>query len=570
MQNQDFKQIMQLETDVTNKLLSYMHSKVNFMDVFKKFDHTEFLNIRDGNIALNIWLSIDYVDKSGKRFVEKMLDDESLYLTKTEKEILNEKANSFVSLYEIMAFEADHLVLRDVLNDREYKVLEPSVHKVLEIGEFLFTRIGRVLDNYIFMGDINYLPAIVKDYFLEELLIDYNLLRKDNNYLTMIEYLKDYSLNLYRIYNDILIDIVDGDGDIYSPVLDELEEFEEFLLAKYNDTGVKKHLNNLTNIFDYVFSDNDMSLYDIDDLDLKSFFNEAIKDGFINSQEELNSYITTLKTYLYFLSIGDPEYRESYNTMLAISKNRFKYLNKLDTQNSFALDKNLASSISFKLNEQALSLLMDYDKFILYISDTNLKLTSTKKHIRRKDLLQLNQLFDNECVIDSKAPNQKDFILINLFFYASLKNNVFVIQGNDLQITNKGYSLLRLSDEEKYALLVQYLLGKDFIRLLYGSSSNFIIENTKNSIIEILSSLKVDKQYTIDEFPLHHNYVFHDYVNYLLVFGLMTISFQPTLIGITNLGKKALKYLAQKKDISKHTEIIKLDDFKRIKNNMEG
>lgn len=569
MQDNNFKEIMQLDIDITNKLLSYMQARISFVDVFDKFD-TQFLHAKDGNLALNIWLSIDYVDKNGKNFVEKMLADKSLSLTKTEKEILNEKANSFVSLYEIRGFETDHVLLRDILNNKEYKLLEPSIHKIIKIGGFLFTRIGKVLDNYIFMGDINYLPSQVKDYFLEELLIDYNLIRKDKNHLTMIEYLKEYSLNLYRIYNEILIDIVDDDGDIHSLVFDELDEFEEFLLAKYDDIGVKKHLNNLINIFDYVLSDNEMTLYDIDDLDLDSFFNEAIKDSFINSQEEFNSYITTLKSYLQFLSIGDPQYRESYDNMLVISKDRFKYLSKLDTQNSFTLDRNLASSISFRLNEQAISLLMDYDKFILYISDANLKLTSSKKHLKRRDLLQLNQIFDNESVVDSKAPNQKDFILINLFFYVSLKNNIFEIQDNDLIVTNKGFSLIRLADEEKYALLVQYLLGKDFMKLLYSSSNNYIIENTKNEIIEILSTLKADNQYAVDETPLNLSFVFNDYVNYLLVFGLMTISFQPTLIGITSLGKNVFKYITHKKDMVRNTGIIKLDDFKRIKNNMEG
>ena len=207
MQKQNFKKIMQLEIDVTNKLLSYMHSKIDLMEIFKNLD-IDFLHDKDekSSLAFNIWLSVDYIDKDGKNFVEKMLEDKSISLTNVERQILQEKAKSFVSLYEIMSFENHFVVLKDILDNREYHVLEPNIHNLIETGEFLFTRIGNVLDNNIFMGDINYVPSLVKDYFLEELLIDYNLIRKDQKNLSMVEYLKRYSLNLYKIYNETLID----------------------------------------------------------------------------------------------------------------------------------------------------------------------------------------------------------------------------------------------------------------------------------------------------------------------------------------------------------------------------
>lgn len=570
MQKQNFKKIMQLEIDVTNKLLSYMHSKIDLMEIFKNLD-IDFLHDKDekSSLAFNIWLSVDYIDKDGKNFVEKMLEDKSISLTNVERQILQEKAKSFVSLYEIISFENHFVVLKDILDNREYHVLEPNIHNLIETGEFLFTRIGNVLDNNIFMGDINYVPSLVKDYFLEELLIDYNLIRKDQKNLSMVEYLKRYSLNLYKIYNETLIDVIDSDGDINTLVFDELDEFEEFLLSKYKDIAVKKQLNNLTNIFDYALADNDMTLYDICNLDLENFFSEAIKDGFINSQEEFNSYITTIKNYLQFLSIGDPQYKDSYKNILMISKDRFKYMIKLDTNNSFNLDRDLASLITFMLNDQAISILMDYDKFILYISDTNIKLTSTKKHIKRKDLLQLNKLFDNEITFEKKAPNQEDFHLINLFFYASLNSKILEIRGNDLLITNKGFSLLRLSDEEKYVILVQYLLSKEFIKDVFNSQT-YIVEKSQDNIISELSKLKAEKLYIPDEFPLNRSIIFHNYFKYLLGFGLIKFNPEPILIGITNLGKKIFNYITEKKDMVKDTQIIRLDDFKRTKKNMEG
>ncbi|MDR7869442.1 MAG: hypothetical protein RIN55_01190 [Tissierellaceae bacterium] len=572
MQNQSFKDIMQLEVDVTNKLLTYMHSKIDILDILEELD-IDFSYMKDdrNNLALNIWLGVDYIDEEGKSFIDKLLEDKSVSLTKIEREILLEKSTSFVSLFEIIAFEDNHVILKDVLNSMEYCVLEPSIHNVIEMGEFLFTRIGNVLNNFIFMGDINYVPSLVKDIFLEELLLNYNLIRKEQTNLSMIDYLKRYSLNLYKIYNESLIDVIDSDGDINSFFFDELDEFEYFLLNKYKDVSVRKHITNLSNIFEYALADKDMTLYDIDKVNLNNFFSEAIKDGFINSHEDFNSYIATLKSYLQYLSIGDNQYKDSYSEILKISKDRFKYMSELDINNSFNLDRNLASLVTFNLDDQAISIVLDYDKFILYISDTDIKLTSTKKQIKRNDLININNMFENNIEIFKKAPNQEDFNLINLLFHASLNNGMFEIQGNDLILTNKGNSIIRLADEEKYALLVQYLLGNDFIAEVFNSEQPYIVEETKDNFIEKLSTLNVEKMYLVDELPLKFDFVFNNYINYLLDLGLILVSQGADVsIGVTNLGKKVFRYFNHEKKSVKDSQIIRLDDFKRSKINAEG
>lgn len=555
MQNQSFKDIMKLEINVTNKLLQYVHARIDILKILDELDlDYTFIQDERNSLAFNIWLCVDYVGKDGKTFIQKFISDKSNPLSEIERQILTEKSKSHVSLFEIISFENGNVLLKDILNNMEHKVLEPNINDVIEIGEFLFTRIGDVLNHKIFMGDINYVPSTVKDLFLEELLVDYNIVRKNQNNITMKEYLKRYSLGLYKMYNESLINAIDNDGDINSYLFDELDEFEIYLLGKYKGATVKKHLSNLTNIFEYALADNDMTLYDIDQLNLDKFFSGAIEEGFVNSHDEFNSYISTLKHYLKYLSISDSYYKDSYSDLLDISKNRFQYMNRLDVENSLNIDKNLASMASFGLNDRSLDLLLDFDKFILYISDTDLSLTSANKHIKRKDLIQLNDLFETYSLVDKKTPNQKDFPLINLFFYASLNVGAIRIEANNLVLTNKGLSLLRLSDEEKYALLLEYLFSKDFIKNRLTASNDYSIEIKWEGFMKSISDLNLN----------NYHYYFEQ-------FGLIKTGFRAeSAVTITSLGKKVFNYLNQKRNMVHNTEIIKLDEFKKSKINMEG
>lgn len=571
MQIQNFKDIMKLEINVTNKLLQYMHSKIDIIKILDQLDldHT-FIQDERNNLAFNIWLGVDYIGKDGKTFLEKFLSDKSNHLSEIEREILIEKGKSHVSLFEIVSFENGNVLLKDILNNIDHKVLEPNINDVIEIGEFLFTRIGQVLDHKIFMGDINYVPSTVKDLFLEELLVNYNMVIKDENHMTMKGYLKKYSLDLYKMYNESLISAIDNDGDINSHLFDELDEFEVYLLSKHKGLTVNKHLSNLTNIFEYALADNDMTLYDIDQLNLHKFFNDAIDESFINSHDEFNSYISTLKYYLKYLSMVDSYYKDSYSDILEISKNRFQYMKRFDLDNTLNIDKYITSIAGFGLNDKTLDLLLDYDKFILYISDKDLELTAANKHIKRKDLIQLNDLFEIYFPIDSKTPNQKDFPLINLFFYTSLSIGAIEIEGNNLILTNKGLSLLRLSDEEKYSLLLQYLFSKDFIKNTLPGLSDYSLDIKWEGFMKNISELNLNDKYPLEiylkEFEVLYNYHYH-----FEHFGLLRTRFRSeNSVTITSLGKKVFNYLIEKRSLDNSNKIIKLNEFKESKIKMEG
>lgn len=571
MQNYSFKDIMNLEINVTNKLLKYMYSKIDVLDFIENFDlDLSYIDDQRNNLAFNLWLSIDYTDKDGESFIEKFLKDDSSALTEMEKEILKEKSKSYISLFEILDFNKGHVILKDLLNNIEHTVLEPNIHKVIQVGDFLFTRIGKILDTTIFMGDINYVPSAVKDVFLEELLVDFNMVRKLNGDLSMMDYLKNYSLHIYKMYNDALLRVIDMNGDISSLLFDELDEFEFFLMNKYNGAAVKKHINNLTSFFEYTLEDKDLTLQDMDRVDFSSFFNEAIKEGFINSHEEFNSYLRTLKAYSHYLCLMDPHYRETYNRVLEISQNRFKYMYKIDTSNDPGIDKDLVSLINGYLNDEAIVSVLDFEKFILYIGDTNIKLTKTRKLLRRRDLIELNSILENSIVVDKRAPNQFDFPLINFFFHASLYLGIVEVEGTNLNLTKKGFNILRYSDEEKYSLLIQYLWSKVFIKDILSDSDTLIYDILRDKIVKNLADLKVGKEYSLNDTLAKLDGLLCPSMDYIVDLGLTRIQQDEDVVTVTNLGKRVFNYLQNGRRANKASEIIKLEDYRKASEFVEG
>src|SRR5699024_9787054 len=155
---------------------------------------------------------------------------------------------------------------------KEYKLCEPHLNNTIYEEEFLFSRIGKVLDIYNFIGDINYIPSSSKTIFLDKILKEFNHLRKENPSLTMKDYLKKYSLNIYKIYNESILDDMNIDGDIHSNLFDELEEFESYLMTKNKGSSIQKHLSNLVNIFEYYLSEKSITLKGLDQVDIHKLF----------------------------------------------------------------------------------------------------------------------------------------------------------------------------------------------------------------------------------------------------------------------------------------------------------
>lgn len=569
MQNLNYSQIQKIEMSATKKLLNYISTEMEFDNPLEdiEFFYPDFGEDKN-RVAFNIWLSIDFIGKAGKTFIEKFLEEHSAKLTNSEEEVLVERNKSNVSLFEITGVDGESIEIMDLLQNKFYTIWEPELSSMVHIDDIIFGRVGNLLGHLTFIGDINYLPVSTRSIFTEEIFFDFNHLRLKFPMLTIEQYLKKHSINLYKIYTNCMFEAMEMDEDITSTLYDELDEFEAYLQLNTPNIIVKKHIANLIDFFEYYLADEDYTLYDLDQISLNSFFIEAIQDGFISSHENLNAYISTLKNYIGFLSNINAEYKDIYKEILDISKSRFDLMKQFESVKSpFKIDRNLSNLISSQLNEDAVSLLMDFDKFMLYILDRPLDLTTKSKHIKRKNLLEINSILGVDQYLNKRSPNQEDFPLIHMFYNISIHLELFLIDGNTLSVAKKGSNYLRLRDEEKYTLFFQYIWGNDFILETSETNNKVIIENFKKDLINLLSSFIEGVNYGISlVLPVFSNKpeFFFEYHKYLQYLGFLECNLYPSYeIKVTPLGKSVIRFLKSKDEKTPECSIIYLESFKK-------
>ena len=568
-----YEQIQTIQEKTTKKLIDYINE---FIKKDKSLDSIEFyypnFDEQKTIIAFNIWVSIDYKTNYDKTFIEHMLEEKSNQLSNLEKQILIERNKSYVSLFEILKIKGEYIYLIDLLTRKKHTIWEPSMSNILKSSDLIFGRIGKVIHHKSFIGNISFLPSSVKDTFIEEVFLDYNYVRLKFAELSIYEYLKQYSVNLYRIYTECIYDVMEMDEDSTSILYDELEEFENYLQTQMPRQMIKKHITNLINIFEFYLIDKDMTLYDLDQIDFKYLLDKTISDGFISTQSELSSYISTFKKYLSYLKSKIPVYKKAYENILEISKNRFLYMDKFkQTHPPFEIDKRLSSRIANILNDKAFEFIMDYEKFILYIMSNPLKLTKKRKYIKRKDLLKINEIMENRKTITKKSPNQDDFPMLHLFYIFSLEYNIVKIKEDSLYITKKGSNFLKINDEEKYSLFIQYIWGNEFLSSISKTLNPNCLESTRKNILSLLSNLQENSFYKYNTLlPACVNFpeFFSTYYKYLELIGLLKYSYSPHLsIGITPFGKIVFKALTEgDNSIEDNFNVINLEDYKKTNN----
>ncbi len=569
MNNIDYKNIQTINVNVTKKLLKYISKEIQKEEVLDEiqFFHEDFV---DHNLAFNIWLSFDFMDKSGKSFIDKFLDKKGKLLTSNEREILIERNKSNISLFEVIEIDKEFIKVMDLFQHKYHTLWEPDLSAALNENDLIFGRVADLLGAMTFIGDINYLPISARDDFLRETLMDFNELRKTDASLTIQEYLKNNSMELYSIYTNCIYEIMEMEDDINSIFYDELNEFQGYLSVKSKSKRMKKHLLNLVDFFEYYLIERDLSLYDIDGIDFNMFFIEAIENSFILSLDDLNSYISTFKTYLLFLSNKDPIYKEAYKDILNISKSRFQIAKLFkDTDMPFKLDNKLCTALEGYLDDYSLLLTIDFDKLILYILNNPLDLTKTRKHIKRKDLLELNNIFEFYTETNKKAPNQIDFPLIDMFYNFALELNLVTIKSGAMFLTPRGSNYLRLRDEEKYTIFFNYIWDENLISRITGIDNIDRVKEYKSNLFHFLSSLKENVYYKVaDILPsvLLDKDFFPNYYPYLQYIKIIEYNLYPNYeIKITSLGKAILNYLNSKNRDTRKSSVISLDYFKNTK-----
>lgn len=569
-----YEQIQTIQEKTTKKLINYINE---FIKKDRSLDSIEFyypnFDEQKTIIAFNIWVSIDYKTDHNKTFIEHMLEEKSNQLSSLERQILIERNKSYISLFEILNIKGEYISLIDLLTRKKHTIWEPNMANILKSSDLIFGRIGNVLNHKSFIGNISFLPPSIKNTFIEEVFLDYNYTRLKFAELSITQYLKQYSVNLYRIYTECVYDVMEMDEDTTSILYDELEEFENYLQAQMPRQIIKKHITNLINLFEFYLIDEDMTLYDLDQIDFKYLLDEAIDDGLISTQSELSSYISTFKKYLGYLNLKTrtPIYKQAYEDILEISKNRFLYMDKFkEIHPPFNINRRLSSRIANILSNKAFEFIMDYERFILSTISNPLELTKKRKYIKRKDLIKLNEIMGNQSIITKKAPNQEDFPMLHLFYTFSLKYNLIKLKDDLLSITKKGSRFLRINDEEKYSLFVQYIWGDEFLSSISKTLDSNCLESTKKNILGLLNNLEENTFYrhkallpACIKFPEFLSI----YYKYLELMGLLKHNYSPhPSIAITPFGKIVFNVLAkQNKSIEYKAKIINLNNHQKTR-----
>lgn len=569
MKKLNYTKIQKLNLSVTKKLLEYISKEMEkpwIINELEFLDEDFFAH----NIAFDLWLSFDFLDNNGHSFIESYLNKYRDNLKSDEIKILESRNDSHISLFEIINIKDGSLLLKNLFENKEELVWEEELSEVVAIGDLIFSRTANLLGLNTFVGSISYLPDSVRDRFIREVFVDFNALREISPRLNMRAYLKNHSINLYTIYTNCVFEAIELEYDISSIVYDEIEEFQNYLHVKKKDAKINIIISNLIEFFEYYLAEENLTLYDIDQIDLNEFFNSAINDGFIMTSKVLNSYIYSFKIYLGFLTNINKKYKDSYDRILSISNMRFHFMNLLkQVKTPFRIDEKFCNTIKDEFNDFYSIPIVDFDKFILYMINSPVGLTAKTKKIQRSHLLEINDMLDLSQNIKKKAPNQIDFPLIEMYYNISLSLGLCRIKGNKMYITSKGSSFLKLRDEEKFTIFFEYIWSKEFVNTIYEIESERTYAKHKKNLLHFLSSLKKNEKHEMLEvFPktsLDSDFFFH-YYEYLNYIGIIEYSLYPTYeISVTSLGKTIVNYLLSKDSPSSNGKVIELDSIRENK-----
>lgn len=557
MQKLNYDLVHKLDIHTTNKLLDFINNDANAEDILKKIEVDFPFSLDDGNkLRLTSWISLDYIDEDGKTFIDKFL--ESDYVTSLERDILLNKNKSFISIFEILTISDEYMLVLDLLQNKEFTVWEKALNGFFDEGEILFSRIGKIFDEYTFMGDVSFLPKSVKDIFMEQYIIDLNEKRKDDPSLVVEDYLKKHSIEILIIYNNCILSVIDTDDDLDSSFYEDLDEFEGYLSTKIDIFKVKGHLANLIEFFDYYLAKDDLTLYNFKDVDLNDFFDMAIKDNIINSKESLNSYIDTFKKYLFFLSKNNKEFIESYNNIINISRNRFTLMSDLDNSDSLlSIDRNLEKEIENSLNEVSVTLILNFDKFLLYLIDGKIEVTPKRKSIKKKFLRKISYLLNDKDQNEDFEPSRSELFMIDVFYNISLQLNlVSLLEENIIKLNKAGIAFLNSKDGEKFSLILstvwKYLDSIDY----------------SDHILKFAMDLESHVSYDVKELISKYGGISKEVIDsheYFKILGLTESNYCPSYTWeITSLGKIVFDYYYDLKFTSKNDKIIDLNSYKQL------
>lgn len=567
----DYEKLRNLQIQAFGNLLNYIEENNDLDKILDSIDVENLDPDYDPHLmAIYIWLAFDYIHKDGFSFVEKYIQNNYIYSSSGEIDILKDLSETYNSIYKVLEFDGDYVLVKDILTRDEYRVLEPNMANGVNSGEFIFARIGKVLSKYLFIGDTNFLPDPIKDSLLQSILMNFNSKKNKKYSDNILAYLKNNFLEVYIMYYNSVIDVLDTQEDIHEDeVFYDIEDFYSYLELKNTDSiKIKQHISDLLNFYDLYLEPMDMSLLDIDTLDIREHLIQSLKLRYINTPDELNSTINTLIEYGKFLANMDSKYVGFYSSLLQIGKDRFTLMKYLKNNEGFNINRDFSKIVFEYMDDQNIDCVNDFSEFLGYMSEKKPILTEKKGELKKITLIDLQEIFKYKSLYRDPKNIQRHFPVINFLFHLSLNKSLLTTLNNKVFLSNLSTSFVRLLDEDKFTLLFDYLWSDSFVLDVLKKDKTDLDKYIfkRSEICSRLSILDSDKNYNIVEIlPCNPNFISN--YGYILDFlGIIDLNIEidsnNNYLSVTELGINVFKYICEK-NIKKTSPVLYLDDYRK-------
>lgn len=543
MKNLNYDVLMQINSDIYKNLEKYIRAKKIKEELFNKIplQYPPFL-LDEESTAFNMWLMCDYKDEKGKTVIDKYLYDNFL-ISSIEKEVLIAKKKSYPSLYEILEIKNEIIVAKNAFTADIVEILEPSAKRILKEGDNFLARVDNVLSYNIFSGEITYAPKSVVPYFIKEVLYDFNYELSKDFSLSFSNYVKTNCLRFYDMFYMNAYEHFNASKEDALSIYEDIEEFQSYTVSKRDSNISEKYISKLFEIYDYYLKPEELSLRDINKVDLIKLFRDAIYDGFIVSSESFLLYLDALTEYVIFKSNQTIDFTHSLQQIRKIRENRFEFINEIHTEDSyFYKDNYLVSKLSELDTTINDDFIKDFDVYLIYLISNPLTLTDKKQNVRKADKLILMDYMFGLYEIGDYFKSSID--VLDIFRTLGLSLAVLEIKDNKLTASDIVEDYLILTQEEKMQIMLSEIFKIDFIRTCFSIDIKKA-EYLKDLSIKILTKIM---RYPMSLEELYEEFKFEKQVSSFLyiinLIGLIEINDRKKLL-LTPIGKVCLPFINQ-------------------------
>ncbi|MTI71648.1 MAG: hypothetical protein FH751_15480 [Firmicutes bacterium] len=501
------EEIMKKYYKVKDKLGYYIEDYVNSLDdeVLEnlEFDYTG-ENETDEDFTFYSWLESDYITIYNKSLIEQFID-ESNNLSKKEVKILEGRNNSYVNIYQVADTDKNDVKLYDFLNE---KYLDVKVFNgEFKNGEIILTRIANILGYNFIVGTCHYLDEKLKDILLTFIKESLNTIDKEKGLkdLTRVEKLKLLSKGIY----EYLEKLINGEKDSKESEVSPIDIFGMYLVneQELKEETVNKHMENLYSFYEIYYKDENKAIEDITAKDVDTFIKEGIEINYLLSKTAINSHIVSLKKFSKFLYDYGHLEKKAYKSIVKISKQRDKYIKRLDYEMNYENVINFKNKKSkgmenvFNYNDTIKDILKGYEVKERFIKDYYVFLNYIKKekpkvvnrNLKKKDIKTLNDLIIN------KGIREIDIAYLDIFYRFSLYYNIIDIDNKIIKLDDGLNEFNKYDNYGKLSIFIDYIFNK-FNFDKYIPNKNFILldEDSKVKYIKEISKLKENEKYLYD------------------------------------------------------------------------